>query len=349
MKLGAIFLVVGFIGAFFLGFISSPLTSKACKTYGLRSNDGDTAFHGADVPMVPTPAPTPKLITFSNRSTVILTASVHVNARRSPYLLLILPVARSWAAQGFEVIVVLVFFDAGNTPEHETEFFELLKRQIIAVPNVQLLEFPAPSLPAEISLSQTVRLFLPVLMHDWPPEAYIRLSDSDMMIFQAEPFQPKNINGIDIYNGDCCWPEVPMHAIGMQRKLWLSLFEPYLKQPEGEPWTRASLSMAIMKLLREKFKYEAAFVGHGQKFWGMDQQMAGERVAAFKNSSGVVTTHPMRYRAHWPFSVTPQLTECHLAGIGFGDIMRLKEVVGSLGEGLDVIAAKYNSTWLNPN
>jgi len=187
-------------------------------------------------------------------------------------------------------------------------------------------------------------------MDDWPDTGYIRLSDSDMMIFQSDPFEAKNLNGIDIYNGECCWPEVPMHAIGMQRKLWVSLFEPLLKKPEGDAnWSRASLSLAIMKLLKEKFGYESAFVGHGKKFWGMDQIMAGEKTALFKtNRSGLVTTHPMLNRAHWPFSVTPQLTECHLAGIGFADIPQLQKVVGALGQGLDVIANKYNAAWLSP-
>jgi len=213
------------------------------------------------------------------------------------------------------------------------------------------MEFPAPSIAAEISLSQVVRLFLPVLMDDWPDTGYIRLSDSDMMIFKSEPFEPKNILGIDIYNGDCCWPEVPMHAIGMQRKLWVSLFEHYLKKQEGdEPWSRASLSLAIMRLLKEKYQYDAALVLHGHKFWGMDQSMAGEMTAVFKNVSKLptpVTTHPMLYRAHWPFSVSPQLTECHLAGIGFGDIMNLKSIVGELGAGLEVVVSKYNATWLS--
>lgn len=346
MKLGRVLILMGFVGAFLLGIVISPLT--------LRRNNSHTPLEAPAIAVdglssePETILTTESLAKYTGRTAVILTASVHVNARKSPYLLLILPVARSWAAVGFEVLVVLVAHDDGSTPKHEKEFFELLKRQLNDVPHVQCIEFPAPSVPAEITLSQTIRLFLPILLEGWPDTAYIRLSDSDMMIFQGQPFEAKNVGGIDIYNGDCCWPEVPMHSIGMQRKLWISLFEHYLTKPTAEPWTRVSMMNAIMELLKKKFQYEAAFVGHGQKFWGMDQQMAGEMVAKFKNEhAGGLTTHPMERRAHWPFSVNPDLTECHLAGIGIGDMKALQDTVGPLGQGLDVITAKYNSTWLS--
>ena len=63
-----------------------------------------------------------------------------------------------------------------------------------------------------------------------PNQAFIRITDADMMILDRNPFLPPMQSSgvdIDIFNGLCCGKRMyPMHSVGKKTRIWRELFSP---------------------------------------------------------------------------------------------------------------------------
>lgn len=142
------------------------------------------------------------------------------------------------------------------------------------------------------------RLLVTTVLPDLPDNAYVRLTDADMMILDPAPFLPPRDPSIaiDIFNGrgameekEKKWRcnEYPMHSVGMRVGLWRELFGSWTPNttravvgPSASDWATFTFADDVVAKLREMFHFDGDGGGHGVthhggKYWSMDQLALG--------------------------------------------------------------------------
>jgi hypothetical protein len=253
---------------------------------------------------------------------VVLSASVSEVVHSTPYSLMLPVSARSWLAFGFYPIIILVVHSVETWSA--SDMGSALLKELNTIPNCIVYVLPSPTRYVEVSLAQIVRLFAAFLISDDHLDAYLRVSDADMIIYQGWPFQTIDIPGVHIYNGDCCLPQRPMHSIGMKVELWRKIFGPSLGLNNSRQ-NPSDLSGCIMNwILRKKINTEIKVSFAGVE-WFTDQMVAGE-VLNNINSSIPLTVSPNFNRVnliHTP--LTANVVESHEHQIQSHELWKLQE------------------------
>jgi hypothetical protein len=253
---------------------------------------------------------------------VVLSASVSEVVHSTPYSLMLPVSARSWLAFGFYPMIILVVHSVDTWSA--SDMGSALLKELNAIPNCIVYLLPSPTRYVEVSLAQIVRLFAAFLISDDDLDAYLRVSDADMIIYQGSPFRTTNVPGVHIYNGDCCLPQRPMHSIGMKVGLWRELFG----SPLGLNNSRhnvSELSDCIMNWIVRKNINTEMKVSFAGVEWFTDQIIAGE-VLNNINSSIPLTVSPNFNRVnviHTP--LTANVVESHEHQIQSHELWKLQE------------------------
>jgi hypothetical protein len=220
---------------------------------------------------------------------VVLSASVSEVVHSTPYSLMLPVSARSWLAFGFCPIIILVVHSVETWSA--SDIGSALLKELNNIPNCIIHLLPSPTRYVEVSLAQIIRLFAAFLLPDDNLNAYLRLSDADMIIYQGWPFQTANVSGVHIYNGNCCLPQRPMHSIGMKVGLWRELFGTPLGL-NNTLYTSSYLSDSVISWILKNEVNTHVKVSFGGSKWFLDQVLAGQ-VLNNMNSLVPLTVSPM--------------------------------------------------------
>ena len=247
-------------------------------------------------------------------SMVVLTASVTEVTHSTPYPLLLPLTARAWLAAGFRPVIVLAVFQ----PEtwQNSALGMLLMADLRLIEGAFIFILPSPTRFIEVALAQTVRLFISAVLPC--SHGYLRLSDADMIVYQGEPFHTEDVQGVHVYNGDCCRPQLPMHSIGMSVQMWKDLFLPVLNITS--PVTLSRLSSTLTQLLViEGINLNAPMQFAKEHVWFIDQIYAGRVIHNY-------VTSPMLHRLHSPSDVyVDGVVESHEHKIVVSQLPQLQE------------------------
>lgn len=257
---------------------------------------------------------------------VVISSSVTDVVHETPYAVLLPLSARSWLAAGFCPMFLLAVHDPASW--RTSSFARLLLRELGAIPGALIFIIPALSKFIEVSLSQVSRLFAGFLLPDVELDSYLRLTDADMLIYQAWPFQTENISGVHIYNGNCCLPQRPMHSIGMSVRLWRQLFSVVLPLPIRQ-CSPETLAQALTSWLAKQGVDENKPMPWAQREWSLDQVLAGQVINRMSKEVRL-TVSPVVGRVHYPHHDLTQtnpagdVVESHEHRIVFSQLLHLQ-------------------------
>ena len=238
--------------------------------------------------------------------------NVSAAARDMDYTYLTPLAVLNWSLLGFKPILVVTATSLEEILEFKHQLWDIiLPKETIVLPLV--ISATATTNPNNqlIPVTQTIRIYATTILsqhlHD---EAFVRITDVDIFLFNPIPFEPPSSaskdstsNNIDItiYNGKCCLGnnsivmdgtkqrfcnQYPMHSIGMKVKLWKELFP---LSSKTLPLSSVSSPLQIQqdyndqyvleidKILDKSFPgYSSRFIMHGDdKYWYMDQILMG--------------------------------------------------------------------------
>jgi len=223
---------------------------------------------------------------------IVLSASVSEVVHKTPYSLILPFSARSWVAHGFHPLIILVSYMPNEWKTSLSGKF--LYDELQSIPNCTVFLLPSPTKYIEVSLAQISRLFVSFLITEYDDEAYLRVSDADMIIYESWPFLTKNVPGIHLYNGDCCNPQIPMHSIGMKIKLWKVLFGKSLHLIKKK-YSPKELSNHLTAWILDKGVDIHSPIPWAEWQWSLDQVLAGNVISSLNNSVNILTA-PMQHR-----------------------------------------------------
>ena len=244
---------------------------------------------------------------------VVLTASVTEVTHSTPYPLLLPLTARAWLAAGFRPVIVLAVFRPDEWQNSALGMLLMADLRLIEGSFIFILPSPTPFI--EVALAQTVRLFITAVLPC--SDGYLRVSDADMIVYQGEPFHTEDVEGVHVYNGDCCRPQLPMHSIGMSVRLWKDLFMPMLNLTT--PVTLSQLSSALTQLLvNEGINLNSPMQFGKEHVWFIDQIYAGRVIRNYASS-------PMLHRIHVGDVYSDGVVESHEHKIVVSQLPQLQE------------------------
>jgi len=223
---------------------------------------------------------------------IVLSASVSEVVHNTPYSLILPFSARSWAAHGFHPLIILVSYMPNEWKK--TLSGKALYEELQSIPNCTVFLLPSPTKYIEVSLAQISRLFVSFLITENVDEAYLRVSDADMIIYESWPFLTKDVPGIHLYNGDCCKPQIPMHSIGMKIKLWRQFFGNSLNLIKTY-YSPIELSKYLTAWILDKGVDIHSPIPWAEWQWSLDQVLAGYVLLSLNNSVNILTV-PMQHR-----------------------------------------------------
>jgi hypothetical protein len=243
---------------------------------------------------------------------VVFSSTVDIFARNSTYDYLVPLVARNWFLRGFIPIVLIVADDSRKIEMARNLWGPIMPQDAVVVPIVAASEIA-------ITVAQIARLYAAQLVPEAPDEAFLRITDADMMIMDDQPFLPpqqllSGQSAITIFNGRCCLRknEYPMHSVGMKFSLWRQLFP--------MPIDTSNTTKFIMNVVTEEFNISTSNpVKHGGKGWNIDQVSLARVINKFGQTDLVDLAPGPRKRLHingnWcDANGANSFTDVHLAG-----------------------------------
>ena len=249
---------------------------------------------------------------FQHTNYVVFSSTIDIFARGASYDYLVPLVARNWFLQGFVPIVFIVADDSQKIEMARNLWGPIMPNDALVVPIVAASEIA-------ITVAQIARLYAAKLVPEVPDEAFLRITDADMMIMDNQPFLPTQqfLHGkpaVTIFNGRCCLRknEYPMHSVGMKFSLWRQLFP--------MPMDTSNATKVIMNIVTEAFNISTANpVKHGGKGWNMDQVFLARVINRFGQIGQVDLAPGPQKRLHingkWAdANDANSFTDVHLAG-----------------------------------
>ena len=242
----------------------------------------------------------------SSNNYVVLSTTVGQTARQEDYDFLAPLTALNWFGKGFVPILVVV-------SDNKKDIDDRLRKWSIILPNATITIPLVKPIHDVITVAQVARLVAGSLAPFLPDGAFLRTTDSDMMIVDRLPFSPSPYHEITIFNGRCCLVlekhadgkicnQYPMHAVGMLVSKWRSLFS---------KWTSLPIDQ-----LRELFDGQSnRSIKHAGKGWTMDQQLLGCVIDdAMKRNVSIELAPGPAHRLHIGQRMLKTTTDVHLAG-----------------------------------
>jgi hypothetical protein len=240
---------------------SSSFPSPSSSTRGTSSDDN------GDIP------------TRRRGNFVAIACTLSAYARKEDYDYLAPLTGANWFSFGFTPILLVVADNQKRIDEVRNVWEIVLPREAIVIPVIARNE-------ASVTVAQISRLYIGSIVRELHPDAFLRVTDADVMIMGAESFRPVPGADIDIFNGNCCLQftsvvggrtchQYPMHSVGMSVMQWRRLF------PMAPTISKATdVTDFVLGLAKKHFAYQASapsdIVLHGQNtFWSMDQTLLG--------------------------------------------------------------------------
>ena len=265
---------------------------------------------------------------------VVISSTVDAFARKADYDFLAPLTARNWHMHGFIPILIVVGSSQSKLDTVLALWKQVLPRNAIIVP---LVVVRRPDHQSPITVAQMVRHYASLLLPSLPDDAWLRISDADMMIMEASPFLPPRRGiDIDIFNGRCCLGEnvviksdvaenatetnhrrscnqYPMHSVGMKVSLWRELFALPCKGDDIKDCVLSGISSHVHNLFG--FPYGPATVRHGDSRWSMDQVLLGCTIDDAVDAGYTLNLAPgPKARIHIGDALVGKHTDAHLAG-----------------------------------
>ena len=294
--------------------------------------------------------------TADQRLFVVLSTTLTTAARPEDYAFLAPLVALSWFFQGFQPIIIVVTDDLAVYNSTKDIW------SLVLPPNTVLVPIVANRRIA-VTVAQISRLFAQYLVPWLPEEAYLRVTDGDMMIFNDSHFKPSFSHDISIHNGDCCrgnftpdsrytsrtlCNQYPMHSVGMKVKLWKTLF--FFASKESPTTCVLELASSLV----ESSKPTSKSIVHGGKGWFSDQLILGCRIddVIEKNEYSVQLLPVGRLRRVHLEDIPNIAPEVHLAAFKLSHHHQWMEKIISQSlnfRDIQKLYTMYTSQWIEQN
>jgi len=301
---------------------------------------------------------------------VVLSSTIeekhHVGRRPSDYDFLAPVAALNWYHKGFIPIIIVVSADQELMETVQELWKIILPSEAIVVPI--LIKYSQKD--TIVSVGQTIRHYAALLLPRLNDNAYLRITDADMLILDRGPFLPYDKTDIDVFDGECCgansnqkfkaFREVcqhyPMHSIGMKVRLWRHLFTSHDASKLSTTTTPTKEQIVeevygIFEQFRPKMKW-----GKYTPNWYIDQRLSGCVIgnALARNNVTIHLGPGPSGRIHIPGTYSPNSTDMHLAGFNLttnGDwlknILITSKAIGPAGDAVYSKYEQYVDAWRN--